>query len=145
MKTKRETGNAMKQKVTGVLFHGAVMRQDFVCFFTSSDNLPSGENQTIAALCRSLFVLIEKREAHGLSVVPPELCIQLDNTTKDNKNRLFFAFCEYLVHIGLFVRELKSPSFSVRSRTVFVASCFTLSKFQSALATTCFSIRSIST
>lgn len=94
----------MKQKLTGVLFHGPLNRQDFLCFLTSADNIPGGSNQTIDALSRGLFSLIEKREAQGLLNIPSELFVQLDNTTKDNKNRFFFAFCEYLVHIGLFAR-----------------------------------------
>lgn len=102
--TKRETGDAVKQKVTGVLFHSGLLRQDFLSFFTSADNLPSGANQTINTFCRALFVLKEKREAHGLTTIPSVLCIQLNNTTKDNKNRFSMAFCDYLVHVGLFRR-----------------------------------------
>ena len=49
--TKRDTGKALKQKFTGVCYHGALSGQDFVCFFTSADNIPSGANQTIDALC----------------------------------------------------------------------------------------------
>lgn len=58
--TKRETGNAMKQKVTGVLFHGGVNRGELLSFFTASDNLPAGANQTIDVFCRALFALHEK-------------------------------------------------------------------------------------
>ena len=39
-----------------------------------------------------------------MSSFPKELNIQLDNTSKDNKNRYFFAFCGYMVHKGLFNR-----------------------------------------
>lgn len=102
--TKREGGHGMKQKVTGVLFHGSVLRQDLLCFFTAADNIPSGANQTIDALSRALFVLLEKREAHGIHGIPEQLHIQLDNTSKDNKNRFFFAFCDLMVHVGLFCR-----------------------------------------
>lgn len=102
--TKRETGNAMKQKVNGVLFHGGAITGDFLSLFTSSENIPSGSNQTIDALCRSLFVLHQKRSAQGINVIPEDLYIQLDNTTKDNKNRFFMAFCVYLIHIGMFRR-----------------------------------------
>ena len=35
---------------------------------------------------------------------PKELNVQLDNTSKDNKNRFLFAFCDYMVHKGLFNR-----------------------------------------
>lgn len=79
-------------------------RQDFLCFLTSADNLPAGSNQTIDTLCRGLFALIEKREAHVLMDIPSELFVQLDNTTKDNKNRFFFAFCDYPIHTELFVK-----------------------------------------
>lgn len=39
-----------------------------------------------------------------MNVIPQELYIQLDNTSKDNKNRFFLAFCDLMVHIGLFNR-----------------------------------------
>lgn len=55
--TKMETGQSLKQKVTGVCFHGVLQRKDFVCFFTSAHNVPSGANQTADALCRSLLLL----------------------------------------------------------------------------------------
>lgn len=95
--TKRETGHSLKQKVTGIVFHGAISRQDFVAFLTSAENLPGGSNQTIDSFCRSLFVSMEQRSAIGLKSVPPTLVIQLDNTGKDNKNGTFlrFAICSF--------------------------------------------------
>lgn len=101
---KRETGSAMKQKVTGVLFHGCLEKNDFLSFFTSADNVPAGANQTIDAFCRALFVLLEKRKALGNIARLSDLYVQLDNTGKDNKNRYFFAFCDLLIHKGLFRR-----------------------------------------
>lgn len=100
--TKRETGKALKQKVTGVLFHGSLRRTDFLSLFTSAENIPGGANQTIDALCRALFAVVDLRQSSGLNSLAPDLYIQLDNTSKDNKNRFFFAFCDYMVHTGLF-------------------------------------------
>lgn len=71
---------------------------------TSAENLPGGANKTIDSFCRSLFILIQKRSAIGFKSLPKEIFIQLDNTAKDNKNRYFFAFCDLLVHKGLFER-----------------------------------------
>lgn len=102
VKAKSDTGLAMPQKVTGVIFHGALSREDFLCFYTSADNVPGGANQTIDAFCRGLFALIEHRSASGIPSIPSHLRVQLDNTSKDNKNRFFFAFCDLLVHIGVF-------------------------------------------
>ncbi len=101
-KSKSEAGNAIKQKITGVLFHGGLGRGEFLTYLTSADNLPSGANQTIDAFSRCFLVLLEHR-AFKQSLTKPEiLYIQLDNTSKDNKNRFFMAFCEWLIHHGVF-------------------------------------------
>ena len=39
-----------------------------------------------------------------MSSFPKDLNVQLDNTSKDNTNRFFFAFCDYMMHKGLFNR-----------------------------------------
>lgn len=53
--SKKDSGLALKQKVTGVLFHGGLSRQDFVALLTSAEAIPSGSNQTVHAFCRSLL------------------------------------------------------------------------------------------
>ncbi len=69
---------------------------------TSADNLISGANQTIDAFARWFLVLLERREFNEKLGSPKTLYIQLDNTSKDDKNRFVLAFCEWLVHHGLF-------------------------------------------
>ena len=101
-KGKREYGMSMKQKITGVLFHNAIGAEEFLCLFTSPPNLRGGANQTIDALCRGLFSLKEQTLNLGHSFRFEAIYIQLDNTAKDNKNRYMFAFCEYLVFLGVF-------------------------------------------
>ena len=103
MKGKRETGMSIKQKIAGVLFHKALGGEDFLCLFTSPHNLRGGANLTIDALCRGLFALLEAWDSSGQNTYGrTNLFIQLDNTGKDNKNRYFFSFCDYLIHIGVF-------------------------------------------
>lgn len=79
------------------------MQGDFIYFFTAPENVPGGANQTIDALCRSLFTVLEKRNALGAYTVPHTLCIKLENTSKDNQNRVFLAFSVLLVHKDLFM------------------------------------------
>lgn len=83
--SKREVGMALKQKVTGILFHGALCREDFISLLTAAENMPGGANQTIDSFCRALFVLIEKRRAVGMEAFPQEHFIQLDNTWKTTR------------------------------------------------------------
>lgn len=93
--TKRETGRALKQKVTGIVFHEGLSRQDFVSFLTSPENLLAGANQTIDAFSRALFVLMEKRSVIGMPFLPPELFFNstiLVKITRTDTSWLFAIF-----------------------------------------------------
>ena len=102
-KSKNERGHALKQKVTGVLFHHGLVSSDFFAVFTSRENIPGGANQTIDVMVRSLLALLKRRSLRdSFRTHAKELFVQLDNTAKDNKNRFFFAFCDHLVFLGIF-------------------------------------------
>ncbi len=101
-KSKSESGHAIKQKITGVLFHSGLRKDDFMAYLSSSDNLPGGANQTIDAFSRCFLVLLEHRAFMHNLTQPKQLYVQLDNTGKDNKNRYFMAFCEWLIYHGIF-------------------------------------------
>jgi len=108
--SKRDKGQGMKQKVMGFPFQGGICRKEILFLFTAADNIPGGANLTIDCLCRAVFVLIDKRRAMGIEKFPQELYLQIDNTSKDNKNRYIFAFCELLGHYGLLSRVFKLPT-----------------------------------
>lgn len=99
--SKRETVQALQQKVIGVLFHGSVRRSDFLSLFTSAENFPGGANQTIDALCRALFVLEHRRISIGLKSLATELSIQLETRPRTIRTASF-SFCDFMVHFGLF-------------------------------------------
>ncbi len=101
-KSKSEKGYSIKQKLIGVLFHGGLGGTDFLAYLTSPENIPGGSNQTIDAFCRCFLVLLEHRAFKEKLRTPDTLYIQLDNTSKDNKNRYFMAFCDWLVSNGVF-------------------------------------------
>ena len=78
----------LKTHVTGCLVAG---RQPWC--FVSGDACKNGHNLTIQVLY-DVLVGIKKDEG----VLPDHINIQLDNTTRQNKGKYFFAFCQYLVH-----------------------------------------------
>ncbi len=51
-KSKSESGYSIKQKITGVLFHNGLGKEDFLAYLTAPDNLPAGPNHTVDALSR---------------------------------------------------------------------------------------------
>ena len=61
------------------------------------DAVKGGENVTVEVIWRTLCKLQNLRE-----IWAEELHVQLDNTTKDNKNHTVFAFLAWLVQSGKF-------------------------------------------
>ena len=85
-------------KVIGVLAHG---RGSWA--FTHLKNCKSGSNITIEAIHR---VLVETLDAEG--VLPDKLYVQLDNTTRQCKNRFVLGYLSYLVESGVFKKVVLS-------------------------------------
>ena len=66
-------------------------------FFFPGARFPADTNANLESLRRILEKTVEKV---GADKLPRVLYIQLDNTTKDNKNYKFLKYCAYLVLAG---------------------------------------------
>lgn len=88
---KSTTGNAMKVRLIGALEHG---QPNKLLLMTLTEEYETGANHIIQAL----HVCLNKHEGK----LPEVLYLQLDNCTKENKNRFFFSFLEFLVQNGTF-------------------------------------------
>lgn len=93
--TKNTVGHAIKVKLIGVLDHGNV---NHLSLFTLTDEFETGANHVVEAIHRTL-------QSKHLSVgtLPSCLFVQMDNCTRENKNRFLMAYLESLVGWGVFL------------------------------------------
>ena len=134
--TKGERGHAMKVRLIGVLRH-AVPNQ--LHLFTMTEEFPTGANHIIEAIHRVLTTVQENQS------LPKQLYIQLDNCSKENKNRFLFSYLECLVAWRLFdeiivgflpvghTHEDIDQSFSATSSRLKSADILTLSDMHTEL------------
>jgi hypothetical protein len=88
-------------KLMGVRVH-ALRKRDYVYLEAPwAGSTQGGSNLTIEAIARTLHHEAEYRIQHGLRW-PSKLYVQLDNTSKDNKNQYVFGYLSYLVQSGVF-------------------------------------------
>lgn len=92
--SKSDKGHALKVKCIGVLEH---LLAKHVTLFTMTEEFPTGANHVVEAMHR---VLNTKRLACGK--LPPICYIQVDNCSRENKNRFFLSYFELLVATGVF-------------------------------------------
>ena len=92
--TKAVVGHSLKVKLIGVLEHGV---QKHLSLYTMTAEFESGANHIIEALHRTLT-----RKAMG-SKLQGTLFVQVDNCTRENKNRFLFCYLECLVAWGVFL------------------------------------------
>lgn len=92
--TKDTKGHCIKVKLIGILEHGP---QNRAALYTMTENFETGANHVIECLHRYLN---KRNDQAGL---PNRLTIQLDNCTRENKNRYMMAYLESLVSWGVFV------------------------------------------
>ena len=76
---------------------GAIAHQRDTYAFTCPSHIAQGHNVSIQVLKE---VLLDIKTKEGK--LPPKLCLQLDNTTKQNKGRFLFGYLAYLLHMGIF-------------------------------------------
>ena len=96
MKTKAEvTGYSMKMGLVGLAEHvpGHVRE---LHLFTLAEDMETGANHVVEVLHRWL----QRKKAKGK--LPSTLLIQLDNCSRENKNKIFFGYVEMLVSLGVF-------------------------------------------
>lgn len=91
--TKAERGHALTIKLVGVLEHALENR---LRLLTMTEEHQTGANHIVESIHRFLM------DKSLSSTIPPKLCIQVDNCTRENKNRFFFAYIESLVRWKLF-------------------------------------------
>ena len=86
-----------KRGENGVQSEWVIVHGHFAACYTLNSNLPGGTNVTIECLHRTFL----KLRAQGKRF-PPNLYLQLDNTSKDNKSRFVVAYLYMLVCCGCF-------------------------------------------
>ena len=89
------TGYSIKMGLIGLLEHlpGQVRE---LSLFTMAEDMETGSNHIIEVFHRWL----QKKAAKG--PLPPCLLIQLDNCSRENKNKFFFGYLETLVSLRVF-------------------------------------------
>jgi hypothetical protein len=90
-----EKGLRMKLHLYGVLIHGHPPM-----LFTLPDHVANGSNTTIEIIQRVLIRLEETDYREG--GLPDTLYLQLDNTSRQNKNKFVFGFLGCLIAQGIF-------------------------------------------
>lgn len=91
--TKDTRGHSLKVKLIGILQHGT---EKSVALYTMTENHETGGNHVIECIHRYLN---SRNDQYGL---PKVLCIQMDNCTRENKNRYTLGYLESLVLWGVF-------------------------------------------
>ena len=92
--TKDTKGHSLKVKLIGILEHGP---ENSAALFTMTENFETGANHVIECLHRYLN---RRNATRGLTST---LTIQMDNCTRENKNRYALGYLEALVAWGVFV------------------------------------------
>ena len=86
----------LRTHVTGSLLHTLSPHGKLPFVFIDMLQWPHDSNLTITTL---LNVLIESDKVHPL---PERLYLQLDNTSRENKNKYVLAFCSVLIEMKTF-------------------------------------------
>lgn len=92
-KVKSERGHSLKVKLVGVLQHAI---KNKLRLYTLTEEHKTGANHIIEALHRSLMDIYITKQ------LPKVMYIQVDNCTRENKNRFFFSYLESLVEWKVF-------------------------------------------
>lgn len=86
----------LRTHVTGVLLHTKTPYGKLAYAFVDLLQWPHDSNLTITLIVR---VLIDFAKNHPL---PETLYIQMDNTSRENKNKYVLSFCAILVELRIF-------------------------------------------
>ena len=96
--TKATAGHAMKMNVVGLLEHRGG-RTKHLWLLTMTEDFETGSNHVVEAIHR--WIEAKREEDEGR--LPPTLFIQVDNCSRENKNKYFMAYAEMLVARGIFL------------------------------------------
>ena len=94
--SKSDRGHQLKVKIIAAMQH-MKRGERHLHLFAMTDEFATGANHIIEVIHRFFQ---GKKKTHGK--LPPILFIQLDNCTRENKNRFLFAYLELLVAMGVF-------------------------------------------
>lgn len=87
----------VRTHVTGVLLHTKSPYGKIAYAYVDLLQFPHDSNLTITILINVLQNFIELRQS-----LPENLYLQMDNTSRENKNRFVLAFCALLVELKIF-------------------------------------------
>lgn len=87
----------LRTHITGVLVHTKSPHGKLAYAFVDILQFPHDSNLTINILVRVLQDFVNR-----FSMLPENLYIQLDNTSRENKNRFILGFCSILVEMKIF-------------------------------------------
>ena len=117
----------LRTHVTGVLDH---TRSDYgkqVHVFVDILQWPHDSNLTISIINRVICLHMEKNNG----TLPPVLYVQMDNTSRENKNKFVLGYFAFLVEAGVF----RKVSFFFNSEfSVYCCDCVGPYKFSSCWA-----------
>lgn len=91
--TKNQRGHSLKVKLVGLLAHDV---QNHLMLFTMTEEHATGANHIVESIHRFL----NSRRSTG--PLPRTLFVQLDNCTRENKNKYLMAYFEVLVALHVF-------------------------------------------
>lgn len=102
-KTAKSTSSLyrLRTHLTGALIHTRADHGKKAYVFIDLLQWPHDSNLTISTLNR---VLLSHIESHGR--LPPVLYLQMDNTSRENKNRYVIGYCAFLVEAQIFQKVL---------------------------------------
>ncbi len=93
IKKKDDRGHTLKVRLVGLLEHNQLNK---LRLYTLTEEYPTGANHVIEAVHRFLSERVNQ------STLPRTFYIQVDNCTKENKNRFLFSYIESLIHWNIF-------------------------------------------
>ena len=88
----------LRTHLTGVLDHTHVDYGKNVYVFMDILQWPHDSNMTASIINRVLFLHMEKNDG----ILPPVLYVQMDNTSRENKNKFVIGYFALLVENGIF-------------------------------------------
>lgn len=93
----------LRTHLTGVLDHTRCEYGKQVFVFVDILQWPHDSNLTISILNRVLVLHMDRNNGQ----LPPVLYVQMDNTSRENKNKYVLGYFSYLIEAGIF-RKVKT-------------------------------------
>lgn len=136
---KSQRGHALKVKLVGLLEHRLANK---LYLYTMTQEHQTGANHVVEVLHRFI------NQKHTTGPLPSKFYVQLDNCSRENKNRFVLGYCEMLVALSIFesvevgflpvghTHEDVDQAFSSTSARLRVRNAITLEDMQQELRET---------